>query len=157
VETDRRPKLACFAAFVATSAFGGAAGLVTGALDFGARVNQRLPFGSPVFAALALSATVGIPSTALAIRAGRGDDRTATAARVAGWLLIAWIAIEVAFIREFSFLQVVYGTAGIAYVVLARVIEHNAVDLDASPTTCRRSDASFPRVETGRGRPPAST
>ncbi len=47
-----------------------------------------------------------------------------TAARVAGWLLIAWIAIEVAFIREFSFLQVVYGAAGLAYVVLARHRSH---------------------------------
>jgi hypothetical protein len=119
VDDHPRFGLACFAAFIAVSAFGGALGLLTGTLDLGPRLNERLPFDSPEFAAAALALIVGIPSTVVMVRAWHDDASAATAMRVAGWLLIAWIVIEIEFIREFSFLQVVYGLAGIAYVVLA--------------------------------------
>jgi hypothetical protein len=120
VESHPRFGLTCFAAFIAISAFGGAVGLVTGSLDLGPELNERLPFDSPVIAAAALAVVVGIPSTVVMIRSWRGDTGTAAAARVAGWLLIAWIAIEIAFIHEFSILQAVYAVAGVVYVVLGR-------------------------------------
>jgi hypothetical protein len=160
VQTRPRLGLASFAAFVAISAFGGAVGLVSGSLDFGARLNDRLPFDSPGFAAVALAMIVGVPSTVVMVRAWHDDAGTAPAARVAGWLLIGWIAIEIAFIREFSFLQVVYGAAGIAYVVLARrrpLPPPPAMKLDTAATRYRRSGASSRCARPAPARPPAST
>jgi hypothetical protein len=129
--------LTVFAAFVAISAIGPAVGLVAGAFDFGEKLNHRLPLHSPVLAGIALAIVVGGPSTVVAVRAWRGSAGTRVATLVAGWLLIGWIAVEIGFIREFSFLQVVYGAVGVAYVVVA----HRLHALDAA-TTYRRSGAS---------------
>ena len=104
---------------VAISAYGGAIGLATGA-DLGHELNQRLPFHSPVFGAVALALIVGVPSTVVAALAKRGDPRADTALVGAGVLLIGWIAVELAFIREFQFLQVVYVIVGLVYVALGR-------------------------------------
>jgi hypothetical protein len=115
--------LAGFAAFVAISAIGPAIGLIAGAFDFGETVNHRLPLHSPVLAGIALAIVVGVPSTVVALFAWRGSAGTRSVTLVAGWLLIGWIAVEIAFIREFSFLQVVYGAVGILYVVVAGRLE----------------------------------
>jgi hypothetical protein len=117
---ERRTGLAVYASLVALSAYGGLVGLATGALDLGPTLNRRLPFHSPVFGALALGALVAIPATALALQALRGDERIAATARFAGIVLIGWIAVELAFIRQFSWLQPIYVGMGISFVMLGR-------------------------------------
>jgi len=120
METRRRSGLAYYAAFVAVSAYGGALGLATGTLDMGNKINQRLPFHSPVVGAIALTMTVGAPATALAWHAARGDRRVGRSARFAGAMLIAWIAVELAFIRELSWLQPFYVGVGASFLVMGR-------------------------------------
>ena len=113
----RRNAVAAYAGFVAFSAYAGAVGLVTGALDTGPTIEHRLPLHSPVLGGVALGLVVGVPATVLARRAWRGQD-IGRAALVAGTMLIGWIAIEVAFIREFSGLQVVYVGVGASFIAL---------------------------------------
>jgi hypothetical protein len=43
-----------------------------------------------------------------------------SARKLAGWLLVAWIMIEVAFIRTFSSLQPICAVMGGVLVILAR-------------------------------------
>ena len=66
------------AAPTAVSAYGGAAGLVSGFLATDATLDSRLPFASPVFGGTALAYIVAVPSTFLAARAhAPGSDSTA--------------------------------------------------------------------------------
>ena len=117
---DRRRLLAGTAAFVAIGAYAGAAGLAVGFLDMGDRLNGRLPMQSPVLGGIALLVIVAVPFTELARRAWTGDPQTELSALVAGGLMVGWIAVEVAFIREFSVLQVVYGAFGLAFMIIGR-------------------------------------
>ena len=112
--------MAAFAAFVAVSAYGGAIGFWTGAIDMGATLDQRLPLHSPVLAGIALALIVGVPTTVVAVLAWRGDPRVGRATVAAGLALIAWIVIEIAFIRELAFLQLFYAGAGAAFVAIGR-------------------------------------
>ncbi len=105
------------AGFVAVSAFGGAAGLISGWLRLGAPMTARLPLHSPVFAGLALACVVAVPASVVAVLAWRGHPRDRDAAVLAGVLLTGWIIVEVAVVRQFSPLQVVYGLAGIGLIV----------------------------------------
>ncbi|MFN0092138.1 MAG: alpha/beta fold hydrolase [Acidimicrobiales bacterium] len=114
----RRPWLAGFAAFNAFGAWAGAIGLVTGGMDFGASINDRLPFDSLVLAGLALGIIVGIPLTVLAWSAGTGGPRTDDLALTVGLTLIVWIVVQVAVIRAFSLFQPAYLAVG-AYFVAA--------------------------------------
>jgi hypothetical protein len=103
------------AAATAVSAYGGAAGLVTGFLATDAKLDSRLPFASPVFGGIALACVVGVPSTVLAVRAFRRDTSFAVASMVVGMLLVGWIGVELAFIRELSFFQPVYAAIGVVF------------------------------------------
>jgi hypothetical protein len=110
-----------FAAMVACSAYAGAVGLMTGTIDMGHELNHRLPLHSPVLGGAALAVIVGLPTTAVALLAWR---RTVLGARraaiVAGVLLVGWIGVELAFIREFSFLQPLFVLVGLVFVALGR-------------------------------------
>ena len=128
-----RTGLLAYASCVALSAYGGTIGLATGNLDLGHELNQRLPLHSPVLGGIALALIVGLPATVVAGLAKRGDRRADVASVVAGMLLIAWILVELAFIRELSFLQFFYTGAGLVFVAIGR---------RAGATTYRRSDAS---------------
>ena len=112
----RRTGLAVFAGVIATAAYFGALGLILGFLDLGATVTARLPFDSPVLGGVALTIVVAVPSSVLAWLAWRGDRRTAVAAVVTGTLIVAWIAVELAFIREFSFFHPTFVVIGIALI-----------------------------------------
>lgn len=114
----RRPWLAGFAACNAFGAWAGAVGLVTGGMDFGESINDRLPFDSLVLAGLALGIIVGIPLTVLAWSAWRGGPRTDDVALAVGLTLIVWIVVQVAVIRAFSLFQPAYLAVG-AYFVTA--------------------------------------
>jgi uncharacterized protein len=115
-EPARRPWLAGFAAFNAVAAWGGAIGLVTGGMDFGASMNDRLPFDSPALAGLALATIVGVPLTLLAWTAWTGGPRTDDLALVVGMALIVWIVVQVAVIRAYSLLQPTYLAVGTYFI-----------------------------------------
>jgi hypothetical protein len=102
---------------VAVSAYGGAGGLISGWLRLGSPMTARLPFHSPVFAGLALACVVAVPATVVAVLAWRGQPRDRDAAALAGVLLTGWIIVEVAVVRQFSPLQVVYGLAGMTLII----------------------------------------
>jgi hypothetical protein len=123
---NRRTGLAAFAAANALVALAGAVGLVGGGLDFGAEIDGRLPFESLVLAGCALAAIVGVPSLVLALAAWRGDPRTAACAVATGVALIGWIAVQVAFIRSFSWFQPTYVVIGAGLVVAGRRTAHGA-------------------------------
>ena len=61
-----------------------------------------------------------MPSTVLARWAWRGDPRTDLAAAVTGVLVIGWIVVELAFIRELSFFHPTYVAVGAALVWIDR-------------------------------------
>ena len=125
---DRRHRTAvvAFAAVIAGSAFAGAVGLATGTLDLGHTLNQRLPLHSPVLGGLALALVVGVPTTVVAIMVLRRDPRAGRAAFAAGLLLIAWIVVEIAFIRDISFLQPFFAGVGVAFIVIGRRSLHQS-------------------------------
>ncbi|GAA5152315.1 MULTISPECIES: hypothetical protein [Amycolatopsis] len=111
-DTRRHAWLASFTGLIAILAYAGAVAVATGVLGPG--VEARLPFESPVFAGVALAVVVGVPMTVVTTLGLRGDARTSAAAVVAGALLIAWIAVEVGFVRTYSWLQPVFAFAGVA-------------------------------------------
>jgi hypothetical protein len=115
-----RPGLAVFAAFNAAAAWGGAIALLAGWTDFGDRLDQRLPFESPVLAGLALAVIVAVPLSGLAALAWRGDPRTGRAAMWTGVVLVAWIAVQLAFLRAFSLFQPAYVVIGGLFVGVGR-------------------------------------
>jgi hypothetical protein len=102
------------------AALGGAWGLASGSLSIGARLEDRLPFGSPVLGGVALFLAVAVPNAVLAVLAWRGDRRTGTVAVAVGLVLIAWIAVELAFLRELSFFHPLYLGVGLLLVWLGR-------------------------------------
>jgi hypothetical protein len=105
---------------VAISAYGGAAGLITGWLRPSSSMTARLPLHSPVFAGIALACVVAVPAKVVAVLAWRRHPRDRDAAAVAGVLLVGWIVVELAVVRQFSALQVVYGLAGLGLIVSGR-------------------------------------
>jgi hypothetical protein len=113
----RHAWLTALAGFAAVSAYGGAVGLIGGWLRPTSSMTARLPFHSPVFAGIALACVVAVPATVVAVLAWRGHPRDRDAATLAGVLLMGWIVAEVAVLRQFSALQVVYGLAGLGLVV----------------------------------------
>lgn len=119
---DRHRGLAVFAALLAASAWGGAAGLVVGFLGLGPAVESRLPFASPVFGGVALAAVVAVPMSILAVLAWRGDPRTGDAAVICGVLQVGWIVVELLFIWELSFFHPLYLVIGLVLIFVGRRI-----------------------------------
>lgn len=110
--------LMALAGFVAVSAYGGAVALIIGWLRPSTSMAQNLPFHSPVFAGVALACIVAAPATVVAVLAWRRHPRDRDAATLAGILLVGWIVVEVAVVRQFSALQVIYGLAGVGLIVV---------------------------------------
>ena len=118
--TGRRSFLAAAALLVSLSALGGGLGLATGWMSLGHEIESRLPFASPVFGGFALVAVIAVPFGVLAWWAARGDRRTDIASIAIGLTLVAWLLIELAFIRELSFLHPLLGVIGIGFVLSGR-------------------------------------
>lgn len=116
----RRPWLAAYAASLALAAWAGAAGLALGFLALPEKLEHRLPFGSPVVGGLALVVLVAVPASVLTVIAWRGHPRVLHAAVLDGVLLIGWIVVEVAFLREFGVLHAVYLAVGAGLVLWGR-------------------------------------
>lgn len=91
--------------------------LATGVIQLGDNLVSRLPFDSPVLGGFALAAIVAVPSTILASHAWRGDPQTDRVAVITGVLLVGWIAVELAFLRELSWLHPTYVAIGVGFIV----------------------------------------
>lgn len=113
--TDRRLKTVATIAAALTGllAFAGAIGVVGGGADFGKQVEERLPWESPVLAGIALALVVGVPTTLAAFTLWRSMPQAAVTTLIAGLMLVAWIAVQIAVIREFNPLQVIFGLLGL--------------------------------------------
>jgi hypothetical protein len=108
------PVLAALTGLVAVNAYAGSVALAIGVVDFGATIIERLPFGSPVFAAIALTVIVAVPMTIACWFAARGYPRLPPAAIAAGTLLIGWVVVQIAFIQTVNWLHAVMVVAGLA-------------------------------------------
>ena len=117
----RRPWLATYAAQLALGAYGGAIALAVGFLRLPDELEHRLPFGSPLFGALPLTIWVAVPATAVMVMAWRGHPHVLRVAALDGMLLIGSIAVELAFIREFSPLHAFYLAVGAGLTAWGRV------------------------------------
>jgi hypothetical protein len=113
-----RRALAAYAGFIAVSAYAGSIGLISRLLPVSASLAERLPFHSPVFGGIALALIVGLPSSCVAVLSWRRHPRTPDAAALAGLLLVGWVVVELAVIRQFSVLQAVYAAAGAGLIAL---------------------------------------
>ena len=113
-------------AVIAFSAYAGAVGLMGGGISFGDTVNARLPFGSLVLAGAALLAIVAIPMTVAAVAAGRDTRRSSDIVFGAGLLLVAWIAVELAFIKAYSWFHPTYLVAAIVVLGLGWLMNRAA-------------------------------
>ncbi len=112
----RRPARAVLTAAVAASAYAGA----TGADPYLRHLTLRLPFHSPIFGAAALAAVVGVPHTVAARDAWSGDPRSDMSTAIAGGVLCGWLVVETAVLREWSFLDPIYGAVGVGEVITGR-------------------------------------
>lgn len=137
--SERRPVhwpgrlICCLAALNAVGALAGAVGLTTGFLALGPALEDRLPWQSPVVAGIALGLLVALPNGALvavALRRGRGTGLLGIAVGVA---MVVWILVELAFIRELSFLHPVYVAVGIVMVLAG--VRAVWIDLGVSATS----------------------
>jgi hypothetical protein len=96
----------------------GVVGLATGRLSFGDRLDARLPWHSPVVAAVGLAVAVAIPMSILALLAAAQDRRTAAASVAGGSLLTGWIGLQLIVLRELSPLQPLCAVLGLWLIAL---------------------------------------
>jgi hypothetical protein len=107
----------------ALSAYAGVIGLVGGAISFGETINARLPYQSLFLAGMALLLVVVAPMTAAAVACIR-DLRYARERVIgAGLLLVAWIAIELAFIKSYSWFHPTYLLLAILVMISGCLLE----------------------------------
>ena len=131
-----RRVLIVLAVLNSVGALAGAWGLATGFLDLGQTLTGRLPFGSPVFAGVALGLLVALPNGALAAVALRRGRHTGLVGIAVGAAMVVWILVELAFIRELSFLHPLYSVVGLLMVWAGvRVVR---VDLGVPAATLAR-------------------
>jgi hypothetical protein len=127
---------------LALGAFGGAAGLATGAIDMGA-ATADLPFGSAALAGWALAAVNGALPTAVLVSALGRRPWAPLGHLLVGSALIGWIVVQVAFLGwPPHWLQVLYLGYGWAIVGLAVRLRRGAGVADAAPAPV---DARVPR------------
>ncbi len=110
--------IAVMAGLNAVAAAGGALGLAFGFLGLDAVTVSRLPWGSTVLAGIALALVVAVPNAVLAVVAARRGIVTGPLSIGVGALLVAWILVELTFIRELSFFHPVYILVGVLLVWL---------------------------------------
>ena len=100
----------------ALSGYAGAVGLIGGGLSFGPTINARLPFDSLVLAGFALLCFVALPMTVAAVASARSTRHSADLVFAAGQLLVAWIGVQLAYIKTYSWFHPTY--LAIAFIVL---------------------------------------
>jgi hypothetical protein len=84
---------------------------------------------------LALALVVAVPTTLVIVLSYRRHPRAREAAALAGLLVVGWILVELAVVRQFSVLQPVYAFAGVGLVVLgdSRILTRVAEAASAVP------------------------
>ncbi|MTV26398.1 hypothetical protein FTX61_13375 [Nitriliruptoraceae bacterium ZYF776] len=104
---------------LAVGAYGGAAAILTGVLDFG-EATDRLPFGSLVLAGLALAVVNGVLPTVALVLDRRRHPAAPLAHLAVGLALVSWIVVQVGFLGPpVHALQVLYLVWGVAIAGLA--------------------------------------
>ena len=92
---------------------------MTGWLSIGDRLIPRLPFGSATPGGVALALAVAVPATLLGVLALRGASaQVERATFLVGTIVVLWILVELAFVRELSILHpaiLLYGAALMAW------------------------------------------
>ena len=116
----------------AIAALAGALGLILGFLELDATSASRLPWQSPVVGGIALGLVVGVPNAVVAWLALNARPETGRAAVAVGVVLIGWIVVELAFIRELSFFHPLYVAIGALMIWLGRRVDHQG---HPNPTT----------------------
>jgi hypothetical protein len=107
---------AALTGIIALSAYAGVVGLVGEAISLGGTITARLPYQSLFLAGMALLFFVAAPMTVAAVACIR-DLRYASELVIgAGLLLVAWIAVQLAFIKSYSWFHPTY--LGLAILVL---------------------------------------
>lgn len=101
----RRGVLCLIAGFLATWAYAGALGLITGVLSLGPVTESRLPWQSPVLAGVLLALVVGLPMTVVALTAADEGPGISQTTLTAAYALIGWVLAQLLLLREFSWLQ----------------------------------------------------
>ena len=122
----RHPLVAAVAGLNALSAGVGAVGLATGWLDLDPAATARLPWGSPVFGGAALATIVALPNAVLAVAALRRDPGCGRLSIGVGVVLVGWIVVELAVIREVSFFHPLYAAIGVLQVWLGARVVHDS-------------------------------
>jgi hypothetical protein len=142
----RRPlqiATAVITGLIALSAYAGVIGLISGWLSFGETINARLPFDSLFLAGIALLFFVAAPMTVAAVASLRGLRYASDIVVGAGLLLIAWIAIELAFIKSYAWFHPTYLAVGVLVVLCGWLLERT--DRPASQSEASRQAGSQPR------------
>jgi hypothetical protein len=111
---------------IALSAYAGVVGLLGGGISFGDTIDARLPFGSLFLAGLALLAIVAVPMTVASIAACRGLRYGVDIVFGAGLALVTWIAVELAFIKAYSWFHPTYLVAAIVVLGLSWLMNRTA-------------------------------
>lgn len=111
---------------MSVAAVAGVIGLAGGGIDFGPEITSRIPGASPVLAAVALGVVVALPMAAAAVAGWRRAPSTADLDILAGAALIGWIAVQVAVIRDFSWLQPACAVYGGVVLVLGLLLRRSA-------------------------------
>jgi drug/metabolite transporter (DMT)-like permease len=98
------------------AAWAGAIGLLTGDIDFGDALDERLPFDSLTLAGVALAMIVAIPLSALSWSAWTGHPRTNQLSLLVGIALIGWIVVQILVLRSLSLFQALCLGVGVYFV-----------------------------------------
>lgn len=121
-------------ALLALGAYGGAAGLILGGVDLG-EATADLPFGSTVFAGVALGVVNGLLPTVVLVGALRGTAWACVGHRVVGAALTAWIVVQVGLLGwPPHWLQILYFAYGLVLLALA----HRLARAGQAPSSPRR-------------------
>ncbi|HEX5116904.1 MAG TPA: hypothetical protein VFW65_17065 [Pseudonocardiaceae bacterium] len=135
----RRSWAAMITGITAVSAVAGGVGLATGTVDMGATITARLPWHSTVLAGMALLVVVAVPMAWACFLAAWNRPGQDVAVITAGALLVGWIAVEVAVIREFSWLQAVFAVIGLVVLLTGLLMRRPAEHRPVSRPRARRS------------------
>ncbi|MBW0272790.1 hypothetical protein ATM97_22120 [Nocardia sp. MH4] len=125
----RRSVLCLLAGLMATWAFAGAFGLITGAVPLSPASVERIPLHSPILAGVGLALVVGLPMAVVALTVTDDDTHNAQTTLVAASALIGWILLQLALLREFSWLQPVCLVFAFAVAALGTPPLHDHTDL----------------------------
>jgi hypothetical protein len=105
---------------LALGAYGGAAGLISGGVDLGASTAD-LPFGSTLFAGMALGLVNGVLPTVVLVGALRRRPWAPLGHWIVGAALTGWIVVQVGFLGwPPHWLQILYFCYGLTILGLAR-------------------------------------